>query len=106
MERDKLIMLIVMILVIIVSSITVIFNNNRRIHKYAEYADSAVIQGISGNPASGLIYELVINKSETVKVQESQTVGFYNLTEGSVFEAVVVTDKNGNIVAVVNVKGD
>ena len=95
-----------MILVIIISSITVIFNNNQKIHDYAEYTNSTVIQGISGNPASGLVYELVINKTETLKVQESQTVGFNGLTEGSVFEAVIVTNKDGYIVVVANVKGE
>lgn len=103
MERDKIIMIAIMVIVIVISFVTVVFNNNRRIHKYAEYAE-ATIQGISGNDASGLVYQLVLNKSESVKIQQSQTIRFEGLKEGSAFKAVLVTDYNGNLIAVVNVE--
>lgn len=92
-----------MVIVVVISFVTIVFNNNRRIHKYAEYAE-ATIQGISGNDASGLVYQLVLNKSESVKIQQSQTIRFEGLKEGSAFKAVLVTDYNGNLIAVVNVE--
>lgn len=92
-----------MAIVIVISFVTIVFNNNRRIHKYAEYTD-ATVQGISGNDASGLIYQLVLNKTESVKIQQSQTIRFEGLKEGSAFKAVLVTDYNGNLIAVVNVE--
>ena len=103
MERDKIIMIAIMAIVVVISFVTIAFNNNRKIHKYAEYAD-ATVQGISGNDASGLIYQIVLNKSESVKIQKSKTIGFEDLKEGSTFKAVLVTDYNGNLVAIVNVK--
>lgn len=103
MERDKIIMIAIMAIVIVISFVTIVFNNNRRIHKYAEYAD-ATVQGISGNDASGLIYQLVLNKTELVKIQQSQTIRFEGLKEGSAFKAVLITDYNGNLIAIVNVE--
>jgi len=47
---------------------------------------------------------IVLNKSESVKIQQSKTIGFEELKEGSAFKAVLVTDYNGNLVAIVNVK--
>ena len=47
---------------------------------------------------------IVLNKSESVKIQKSKTIGFEDLKEGSAFKAVLVTDYNGNLVAIVNVK--
>lgn len=90
-----------MAIVTVISFVTIVFNNNRRIHKYAEYAE-ATVQSISGNDASGLIYQIVLNKSESVKIQQSQTIRFEGLKEGSAFKAVLVTDYNGNLIAVVN----
>ena len=93
-------MIAIMAIVVVISFVTIAFNNNRKIHKYAD----ATVQGISGNDASGLIYQIVLNKSESVKIQQSKTIGFEELKEGSAFKAVLVTDYNGNLVAIVNVK--
>ena len=94
MERDKIIMIAIMAIVVVISFVTIAFNNNRKIHKYAEYAD-ATVQGISGNDASGLIYQIVLNKSDLVEKKELEIWKKYFKEQDFADEVVEMSAETG-----------